>query len=189
MYKIKRTWDHYYCTCPAWRNQGGVPTNARSCKHIKALLGEDYEAARVKLKNPHGADPSSSGGTRASKRAKKDSADNTGSGSGSGAKVVPELLLAVKWDLATGADPTGWWMSEKLDGVRSVSGSDIYVEEYSNVYRRVFYDGKKMWSRLGNPFTPPQEFLDRELIRCSPFQLLTLSNRSTEGRDLGRRGT
>ncbi|KAF8600119.1 DNA ligase/mRNA capping enzyme [Ceratobasidium sp. AG-I] len=141
-YKIKRTWDHYYCTCPAWRNQGGAPTNARSCKHIKELLGDDYEAARIKLKNPHGADPSSSGGTRASKRAKKDSGDSSGSGNSS-AKVVPELLLAVKWDLATGADPTGWWMSEKLDGVR------------------VYYDGKKMWSRLGNPFTPPQEFLDR----------------------------
>ncbi|KAG9084988.1 hypothetical protein FRC07_013489 [Ceratobasidium sp. 392] len=45
--------------------------------------------------------------------------------------------------MATGADPTGWWMSEKLDGVR------------------VYYDGKKMWSRLGNAFTPPKEFLDR----------------------------
>ena len=25
----------------------------------------------------------------------------------------------------------------------------------------VYYDGKKMWSRLGNAFTPPKEFLDR----------------------------
>ncbi|CAE6454620.1 unnamed protein product [Rhizoctonia solani] len=121
-YKVKRTWDHYYCTCPAWRNQGGVPVNARSCKHIKSILGEEYEAARMKLKNPHGSDPSSSKASRPTKRAKKDSGSSSGT---------------------TGCDPAGWWMSEKLDGVR------------------VYYDGKKMWSRLGNPFTPPQEFLDR----------------------------
>ncbi|KAG9094737.1 hypothetical protein FS749_011933 [Ceratobasidium sp. UAMH 11750] len=145
-YKVKRTWDHYYCTCPAWRNQGGSPVNARTCKHLKALLGEEYEAARIKLKNPYGAAATSSNdkGTRASKRQKKDSGDGAASGNGNGGvKVDPKLLLAVKWDLTTGSDPTGWWMSEKLDGVR------------------VYYDGKKMWSRLGNAFTPPKEFLDR----------------------------
>ncbi|CEL62034.1 DNA ligase (ATP) [Rhizoctonia solani AG-1 IB] len=129
VYKVKRTWDHYYCTCPAWRNQGGVPVNARSCKHIKSILGEEYEAARVKLKNPHGSDPSSKD-NRPAKRAKNDSGSSSGSNS---TKSVPQLLLAVKWDLATGCDPTGC----------------------------VYYDGKKMWSRLGNPFTPPKEFLDR----------------------------
>jgi DNA ligase-1 len=36
----------------------------------------------------------------------------------SNAKNVPELLLAVKWDIDNGPDPTGWWISEKLDGVR-----------------------------------------------------------------------
>ncbi|EUC59263.1 ATP-dependent DNA ligase domain protein [Rhizoctonia solani AG-3 Rhs1AP] len=142
IYKVKRTWDHYYCTCPAWRNQGGVPVNARSCKHIKSILGEEYEAARMKFKNPHGSTSSSTKDTRPAKRVKKDSGNPNGNG-GTSTKVVPQLLLAVKWDLATGCDPTGWWMSEKLDGVR------------------VYYDGKKMWSRLGNPFTPPQEFLDR----------------------------
>ena len=28
------------------------------------------------------------------------------------------LLLAVKWHFERGVDPTGWWVSEKLDGVR-----------------------------------------------------------------------
>jgi DNA ligase-1 len=36
-------------------------------------------------------------------------------------KNVPELLLANKWDLDTGLDPVGWWISEKLDGVRFVN--------------------------------------------------------------------
>ena len=39
---------------------------------------------------------------------------------GSGEKIVPELLLANKWDVESGPDPTGWWVSEKLDGVRCV---------------------------------------------------------------------
>lgn len=32
-----------------------------------------------------------------------------------------EVLLAVKWDLEKGSDPSGWWVSEKLDGVRYVT--------------------------------------------------------------------
>lgn len=33
---------------------------------------------------------------------------------------APSLLLATKWDVDSGIDPTGWWVSEKLDGVRYV---------------------------------------------------------------------
>ncbi len=29
-----------------------------------------------------------------------------------------DLMLASDWDAA--ADPTGWWLSEKLDGVRAL---------------------------------------------------------------------
>lgn len=39
------------------------------------------------------------------------------------------------------ADPTGWWMSEKLDGVRAI------------------WDGTSLWSRNGNRFHAPAEFL------------------------------
>ncbi len=35
-------------------------------------------------------------------------------------KANVEVLLATKWDLEKGTDPTGWWVSEKLDGVRFV---------------------------------------------------------------------
>lgn len=35
--------------------QSGIPVNARSCKHIKSLLGEEYEKARIALKTPDGA--------------------------------------------------------------------------------------------------------------------------------------
>ncbi|KAF8166013.1 hypothetical protein B0H34DRAFT_259419 [Crassisporium funariophilum] len=208
VYKVKRTFDHYYCTCPAWRNQGGSPVNARTCKHLKTLLGDKYEAARIKMKNPNGpppkatkAKPPSKAKGAAAKAAPKTPAkrkkaavqedeedededekpapkrgrkaaapkapvkgkgkakqvdeeeeddddeeegeDDDDEAPAATGKYVPELLLANKWDLEKGLDPTGWWISEKLDGVRT------------------FYDGKQFFSRLGNPFTPPVWFLEK----------------------------
>ncbi|KAF9459157.1 hypothetical protein BDZ94DRAFT_1268934 [Collybia nuda] len=187
VYKIKRTFDHFYCTCPAWRNQGGSPVNARTCKHLKSLLGEKYELARLKLKNPNGPPPKGTAkkpvskakakakptskrkkadddededdedDSKPAKRARKPASkgkakvkdeDDDGDAEdddeeSSPGKSVPDLLLANKWDIEKGPDPTGWWISEKLDGVRT------------------YYDGKQMISRLGNPFTPPDWFLKK----------------------------
>lgn len=112
-----------------------MPTNARSCKHLRALLGDAYEDARLHFKNPDGPAPKSKSsgkkpaskarGTQSSARTKKgdedddegedDDEDDDGATSG---KKQPALLLANKWDLESGPDPTGWWISEKLDGVR-----------------------------------------------------------------------
>ncbi|KAI0029276.1 DNA ligase/mRNA capping enzyme [Vararia minispora EC-137] len=183
-YKIKRTWDHYYCTCPAWRNQSRVPTNARTCKHLKALLGDEYEDARVKWKDPDGyaerskgkapakgkpgskGKPASNGkrstktgskrkqdndndagdhdvGKPAEKRRKVDAVDEDKEYEEVAGKAKVDVLLAVKWDVDTGPDPAGWWVSEKLDGVRT------------------FYDGRSMYSRVGNPFIPPKWFLEK----------------------------
>lgn len=52
----------------------------------------------------------------------------------------PPVMLAHKWDLVT--DVTGWWMSEKLDGVRA------------------YWDGTQFLSRLGNPFNAPSWFTE-----------------------------
>ena len=52
---------------------------------------------------------------------------------------APPLLLAERWDNVI--DPTGWWLSEKLDGVRA------------------YWDGKQFWSRLGNLFHAPDWFV------------------------------
>lgn len=115
-----------------------MPVNARTCKHLKELLGEQYEIARLKYKNPDGPDPSSKSkpaskakAAKGKQRAKagddaEDDDDEAEDGNAGGAKNIPELLLAVKWDLETGPDPTGWWISEKLDGVRYV-GSPSYA--------------------------------------------------------------
>lgn len=134
--------------------------NARSCKHLKSLLGEAYEAARMKLKNPHGppqkssksasktkttskrkkavADEDEGVDERPGKKVKKPASTSNAKGKSKvksededeveddadevdekpAKKKIPELLLAVKWDIVDGHDPTGWWISEKLDGVR-----------------------------------------------------------------------
>ena len=85
-----------------------------------------------------------------------------------------EVLLAKSW---AGQDPTGWWMSEKLDGVRAV------------------WDGKtrEFYSRNGNRFHAPEWFraampatsLDGELfIGRGKFQE-TVSIVRTQGEDKG----
>jgi DNA ligase-1 len=54
-------------------------------------------------------------------------------------KRAPSLLLANVWNPSI--DPTGWWMSEKYDGLR------------------VYWDGQKLWSRNGNLIHAPDYFL------------------------------
>jgi DNA ligase-1 len=52
---------------------------------------------------------------------------------------APRLLLANVWKPSI--DPTGWWMSEKFDGLRG------------------YWDGQKLWSRKGNLIHAPEYFL------------------------------
>lgn len=124
VYRLKNVGGVYSCSCPAWRNQGGAPER-RTCKHLRALRGEAKEAERL------GADATTIAPKPAAARAAAD-------GAGGGA-VAPPLLLAHSWE--PGVDLAGWWMSEKLDGVRA------------------FWDGTRLISRLGNPFHAPDWFV------------------------------
>jgi DNA ligase 1 len=54
-------------------------------------------------------------------------------------KQTPALLLANVWKPSI--DPTGWWMSEKYDGLRG------------------YWDGQKLWTRNGNLIHAPDFFL------------------------------
>ena len=54
-------------------------------------------------------------------------------------KQAPQLLLANVWNPSS--NPTGWWMSEKYDGLRG------------------YWDGRKLWSRKGNLIHAPDYFL------------------------------
>lgn len=126
-YTLTRQGAVYMCTCPAWRNQGAT-VDARTCKHLRGYLGDEAEALRL------GALPSRAAQTRP--------AGGGGGGGGRAQAVVkdtaPPVLLAHKWELEH--DPTGWWMSEKLDGVRA------------------YWDGETFVSRLGNRFFAPDWF-------------------------------
>lgn len=110
------------CTCPAWRNQG-APIERRTCKHLRALRGAAAEQARV--------------GSPSLVRPASGPAASLDEPSGQ----APPLLLAHSWE--NDVDLNGWWMSEKLDGVRA------------------YWDGQAFQSRLGNTYHAPPWFVDK----------------------------
>lgn len=116
-YVLRNSHGVYSCSCPAWRNQS-APVEKRTCKHLRKLRGDGAERKRI-----GDTTPSASSGFKKPTAA---------------AREPPRLLLADNWDPVI--DPTGWWMSEKLDGVRAL------------------WDGKRFLSRQGNPFVVPEWF-------------------------------
>ena len=40
-YTLTRHGNVYMCSCPAWKNQS-APVDMRTCKHLRAYLGEDF---------------------------------------------------------------------------------------------------------------------------------------------------
>src|SRR3954469_23879331 len=91
-YALRNVGGVYSCSCPAWRNQS-VPIERRTCKHLRQFRGEAAEQARLGAPLPPKPESAAKG------------------------EGAPPLLLAETWDNAL--DPTGWWLSEKLDGVRA----------------------------------------------------------------------
>ena len=89
-YQLKNLASMYSCSCPAWRNQS-LPIDQRTCKHIRQFRGEAAEMSRL--------------------------GNVVVSPSTSAKPSAPPLLLAESWTPET--DPSGWWLSEKLDGVRA----------------------------------------------------------------------
>jgi len=112
-YEVKKSGGVTYCNCPGWRNQS-LPVDLRTCKHLNQLFGKELETDRVANVLP---------------------ANETK------AKAPPKVLLANKYD-KNKHQVGGWWVSEKLDGVRA------------------WWDGEKFWSRLGNMFYAPEWFRD-----------------------------
>ena len=126
-YQLKNVGGVLSCSCPAWRNQA-LPLDRRTCKHLRNYRGEAAEAARLGTTLP----PLPAVPLK---------------------PQPPPLLLAESWDGVT--DPTGWLLSEKLDGVRA------------------WWDGQQFRSRQGHRYHAPAWFtaglplvpLDGELWR------------------------
>jgi len=133
-YVLRNIGGVYDCSCVAWKMQS-QPIDERTCKHLVKHLGVDAELARV--------------GYDAMPTAIKKKLDKKGVGAIAAPasikikkepeeKDVPGILLAHSWD--NNQDVTGWWISEKLDGVRA------------------YWDGKRFVSRLGNVYHAPDYF-------------------------------
>lgn len=170
----RRAAGFYSCTCPSWRNLA-TSESSRTCTHLRALLGDDYEAARVRQANTSSASTSKSRVTgqkrkeqltstsgrtaeldtdtfpyaesasllRQAKKARtlQGSFNERRNGGPRDMNGASPLLLAHKWPETK--DPTGFWLSEKLDGVRA------------------WWNGERMYARSGRAWNPPQWFLDR----------------------------
>jgi DNA ligase-1 len=114
-YVLKNVGGVYSCSCPAWRNQS-MGIERRSCKHLRKLRGDEAEEQRIGSGLPAAPQEASEAAAKA-----------------------PPLLLAHTWE--NDIDLAGWWMSEKLDGVRA------------------YWDGKQFYSRQGNLFHAPDWFI------------------------------
>ncbi|HVH44665.1 MAG TPA: DNA ligase [Labilithrix sp.] len=132
VYTLQRLGPVYSCTCPAWMHQG-FAIERRTCKHLKALRGE--EAEKLRTGGPLAQRTAAALGSVPAP-APAPPAFSVGLGAGG----VPSLLLAHAWE--NDVDPTGWWLSEKLDGVRA------------------YWTGSKLVSRAGNTFYAPDWFLE-----------------------------
>ena len=130
-YVMKNIGGVYSCTCPAWMHQG-FAIERRTCKHLKAFRGEHAEKLRVGGPLAQAIVAAASAGVTLPVAAAPPPAMMNAAG-------VPLLLLAHKWEREV--DPTGWWLSEKLDGVRA------------------YWNGEKLLSRLGNTLWAPDWFL------------------------------
>jgi DNA ligase-1 len=138
-YRIKNVGGVYSCTCPAWCNQS-LPSNARTCKHIRKLRGDAAEELRLKTAGPL-------------KPLKPEGEEDV--------KELP-LLQGFPWDWEQ--DLTGWWMSEKLDGVRAYWDGRQFLSRKNNIYHA------PDWFTAGLPKHP----LDGELwIGRKKFQPAT----------------
>lgn len=153
-YELKNTHGVISCSCPAWRNQS-IPTDRRTCKHIKKVRGEVAEAARL------GADPHTLTQVATTAEMRADAAHTKAAEhAAQGKKLRPDekarlfgapVLLANKYNFEF--DPTGWWVSEKLDGVRAYWDGQQFVSRQGNVFHA------PNWFREGLPSFP----LDGEL--------------------------
>lgn len=135
-YRLRNMGGVLDCSCPAWRNQSR-PVDLRTCKHLVKVRGLDVEWARVGEENLptkfQGRAPAAGAPVPAKPRVTAASPARTAAEKGD----LP-VLLANKWSPET--DPAGWWLSEKLDGVRA------------------WWDGDRFLSRNGNVFFAPDWF-------------------------------
>lgn len=134
------------CTCPAWRNSGGA-VDQKTCKHVNKIRGSAPAVSHMILEKAEkeitaDKDYAAEVMARAEAEGRKLRQDEKTKLHG------PKILLAHDFD-DYDIDPTGYWISEKLDGCRAI------------------WDGKNFISRSGNVFHAPEWFtndLPRDMV-------------------------
>jgi len=105
-----------------------LSSERRTCKHIRAFRGDEAEQSRLGTAELAGKP------VRVAKPKVDGAPEEPSEGAG------PPILLAHKWEPEINL--IGFWISEKLDGVRA------------------YWDGKQFVSRLGNRFRAPAWFVE-----------------------------
>lgn len=138
------------CTCPAWRNSGGA-VDQKTCKHVKQVRGSAapapspvQAAPKVITAAPERAEEIIA---RAAAQGRKLRPDEKTKLNG------PPVLLAHSYE-DSDVDPTGWWVSEKLDGVRAYWNGTDFLSRQGNVFHA------PAWFKAG---LPTDRILDGEL--------------------------
>jgi DNA ligase 1 len=143
----------YSCSCPAWRNQS-IAIERRTCKHLRKYRGDQEEKDRI-------------GGELPSRPVK----------SVAPSSQAPPILLAHAWDNST--DLAGWWISEKLDGVRAYWNGKIFVSRQGNEFMA------PEWFTEGLPPTPldGELWLDRKAFQRT-VSIVRRQDRSDHWKDI-----
>lgn len=123
-YILKYSGGVYSCTCMAWKTQS-KPIQDRSCKHLRAA-GVTQGTAGINVASQ----------PKSNKIKKVKSKISTKS------SFCPKFALANPFDDKI-HDPSGWLVSEKLDGVRA------------------YWDGHRFISRQGNIYQAPDWFKEK----------------------------
>lgn len=140
-YAIRKIAGVVDCSCPAWRNMGGS-IDSRVCKHIRANIRPECLPRAALVRSGMTAPVKSATAPVKSAPAAPVARHRTPVLPINGAAVAPlAVMLAHSWTSDT--DPTGWWMSEKLDGVRA------YWDDTAKV----------LLTRNGNEIAAPDWFL------------------------------
>lgn len=130
---VKNVGGVYSCNCPAWRNQPGVGT-IRTCKHIGKVRGVAAEVIRLAAQRGQAAPKApelEAAEAAAGRPLRRDERI---------ALFGPKLLRAESYWDHEDIDVTGWWISEKYDGLRAK------------------WTGTGFLSREGNTFNAPAFF-------------------------------
>lgn len=157
-YVMKYIGGVYSCSCIAWKCQS-LKIDQRSCKHLRAAGVTQGVAGAAGAQAPAPA-PIAASATAGQPSASASQIAARAAAAGRALRPDektklngPKILLAHSFEDFPNLDPTGWLVSEKLDGVRAYWDGVQFVSRQGNVYTA------PVWFKAGLP----NEVLDGEL--------------------------